>query len=208
MSAPIAVWATAGATILLLTLSIANSFVGCGTCGYVGEGEHFPAFRAGSGSRESGAGRQRRSSTYPQAFLVNLARRVVAEALVLALLVVEAEPGANAGLRLGDTGIGVQIDLFIFQAAPQPLDEDVVHAAALAVHADRDTAILEHAGELGAGKLAALIGVEDLGLAVPCQSLFEGLDAEIGAERVRQLPRQHRTAVPVHDRDQVQEAFG
>ena len=55
---------------------------------------------------------------------------MVAEALVLALLIVEAEPGANAGLRLGDTGMGVQIDLFIFQAAPQMLYEDVVHAAA------------------------------------------------------------------------------
>src|SRR5438105_1130467 len=76
------------------------------------------------------------------------------------------------------------------------------------VHADRNTAMLEHAGELDAGELAALIGVEDLGLAVPFQGLIEGLDTEIGAERVRQLPRQHRTAVPVHDRDQVKEALG
>ena len=38
-------------------------FVDCGACGYVGKGEHFLAFRARSGSA---AGRQRRSSTYPQ----------------------------------------------------------------------------------------------------------------------------------------------
>jgi len=49
----------------------------------------------------------------------------------------------------------MQIDLLILQAAPQTLDEDVVHAAAFAVHADRNTAMLEHAGELGAGELAA-----------------------------------------------------
>jgi hypothetical protein len=38
-----------------------------GACGYVGEGEHFPAFRACSGSGGSGAGRRSRSSTYPRA---------------------------------------------------------------------------------------------------------------------------------------------
>jgi hypothetical protein len=51
-------------------------------CGDVVEGKHFPAFRARSGSGGSAAGRQRRSSTYPQAFLVNLPRRAIAEALM------------------------------------------------------------------------------------------------------------------------------
>src|SRR5207302_10581691 len=77
-----------------------KSFVGCGACGYVGEGEHFPAFRAGSGGGGSAAGRQSRSSTYPQAFIVNLPRRAIAEALVLTLLIVEIEPGANPGFGL------------------------------------------------------------------------------------------------------------
>src|SRR6516162_4924810 len=81
----------------------------------------------------SGAGRQRRSSTYPQPFLVNLPRRAITEALMLAFLIVEAEPGANAGLGLGNRRIGVEVDFLIFQASPQPLDENVVHVAALAV---------------------------------------------------------------------------
>jgi hypothetical protein len=67
-----------------------------------------------------------------------LPRRAIAEALVLALLVVEAEPGADAGPGLGDRRVGVEVDFLVFEAAPQPLDEDVVHAAALAVHADDD----------------------------------------------------------------------
>ena len=49
-----------------------KSMVGDIACGYVVEGEHFPAFRAGSGSGGSAAGRKRRSSTYPQTLLVNL----------------------------------------------------------------------------------------------------------------------------------------
>src|SRR5690348_5796761 len=75
-----------------------NSLVDCGACGYVGEGEHFPAFRARSGSGGSTAGRQRRSSTYPQAFLVNLTWCAIAEALVLALDVVKSSQASIPAL--------------------------------------------------------------------------------------------------------------
>jgi hypothetical protein len=39
---------------------------------------------------------------------------------VLALLVIELEPGADAGLCLGDAGMGVEVDLLVFETAPQP----------------------------------------------------------------------------------------
>jgi hypothetical protein len=71
-----------------------------------------------------------------------LPRRAITEALVQALCVVEVEPRANAGLGLGHRRIGLEVDLLVFQAAPQPLDEDVVHAPALAIHADRDPVAL------------------------------------------------------------------
>src|SRR5262249_50857712 len=116
-----------------------NLIVGRGACGDVGEGEHFPASRACSGSGGSAGGRQRRSSTYPQVFLVNVPRRAITQALVLALRVVKFQPQANAGRGFGDCRIGIEVDLLIFETAPQPLDEDVVHAAALTVPAYRDT---------------------------------------------------------------------
>jgi hypothetical protein len=94
-----------------------KSLVGSGACGYVGEGEHSPAFRACSGSGGNGAGRQRRSSPYPQALLINLPRRAVAEALVLALVIVEAEPSADAGLGLGDRRVGVEVDFLVFNSS-------------------------------------------------------------------------------------------
>src|SRR6202040_853198 len=121
----------------------------------------------------------------PAFCFVGLARRAIGQALVLALLVIEAEPGADAGLRLGDAGIGVEVDLLIFEAPPQPLDEDVVHVAALAVHADGDPVALQGAGEVVAGELAALVGVEDLGAAVQQERFLESLDTELRAERVR-----------------------
>ena len=80
--------------------------------------------------------------------------------------VVEADPLADDLFGLEAVGQVVQVDHLVFERAPQPLDEDVVHAAAPAVHGDRDACILERAGEVEAGKLAALVGVEYLRPAV------------------------------------------
>src|SRR5215470_13534543 len=209
MSAPIAVDATAGLTRLRFTLFInIKSVVGGGACGDVGEGEYFPASRASSESGGSAAGRRRRSSIYPQAFLVHLPRRAITEALVLTLLIVKTEPGADAGPGLGDGGIGIEVDFFVFEAAPQPLDKDVVHAAALAVHTDLDPMVFQSAGEVVTGELAALIGIKDLWPAIAGECFLKRFDAKIGAERVGQPPRQHGAADPIHDRYRVEEAFG
>src|SRR5438270_10608467 len=162
-----------------------HRFVDWGACGYVGEGEHFPAFRARSGSGGSAAGRQRRSSTYPQAFLVNLPRRAITQALVLALRVVKFQPAANAGLGFGHCRIGIEVDLLVFETAPQPLNEDVVHAPALAVHADRDAMPLQGAGKIVTGELAALVGIEDFRSAIALERFLERLYAKIRVQRVR-----------------------
>ena len=182
--------------------------VGGGACGDVVEFEHFPAFRAGSASGGSAVGRQRRSSTYPQALLVNLPRCAIAQTLMLALLVVKVEPGANAGLGFGHRRISMETDFLVFEATPQPLDKDVVHAAALAVDTDHDPMVFQSAGKVVTGELAALIGIEDLWPAIARERFLERLDAEIGAERVGQPPRQYRAADPIHDRHQVGKPLG
>src|ERR687898_3660995 len=40
------------------------------------------------------------------------------------------------------------------------------------------------------------------------RSSFQGIDAEVGVQRVRNSPSQHRPRVPVYDGDQVDEALG
>ena len=40
------------------------------------------------------------------------------------------------------------------------------------------------------------------------ERFLERLDTEVSTERVRQPPRQHRAAHPVHDDHQVEKAFG
>jgi hypothetical protein len=69
-------------------------------------------------------------------FLVDLPRRAIAQALVLTLCVVKIYPGANTGPGFGHSRISVKVDLLVFETAPQSLDKDVVHASALAIHAD------------------------------------------------------------------------
>src|ERR1039458_970749 len=97
--------------------------------------------------------------------------------------VVEGEVAGDAGPRLGDGGVRVEVDFFVLDGAPESFDEDVVAPAALPVHADRNALVLEQAGEGGAGKLRALIGVEDLRTPVLRDRLFHGVDTEVGVER-------------------------
>src|SRR5207248_6182636 len=100
---------------------------------------------------------------YP--FAISAHRRSEAERLVRAVTVVERDPLGDSFARLACVGIVLQIDVLVFQAAPQPLDEDVVHPAAAAIHRDFHLCLFEDGCERLAGELAALIAVEDLRLA-------------------------------------------
>ena len=74
---------------------------------------------------------------------------------MLALGIVKLQPSANSSLGFGNSRISVEVDLFVFETAPQPLDKDVVHAPPLAIHADRDLMPFQGAGEIVTGELAA-----------------------------------------------------
>src|SRR4051794_27202999 len=105
-----------------------------------------------------------------------------------AFLIVEVQPRSNPRLRFGNRSIGVQVYLFVFQAPPEPLHKDIIQTPALAVHADLDVALLQHANKVIAGELAALIGVEDLRPSEPSQRLLQRLDTEVGVQGVGQAP--------------------
>jgi hypothetical protein len=67
---------------------------------------------------------------------------------------------------------------FLLHGPPQALDEDVVVAAPASTHADLDPVIPQHRGELVAGELGTLIGIEDARLAEPSEGLAQCLDAD------------------------------
>ena len=95
-----------------------------------------------------------------------------------AAAIVEVEVATEAISRLLHAVIGPQINLLIFDAAPEALRKHIVPPSPLPIHADCDFVSDEHAGEGGARKLRALIRVDDLRLAVPGQRLLQRLDAE------------------------------
>src|SRR5206468_6889157 len=92
--------------------------------------------------------------------------------------VIKVEVTADRCAGITDAVVGSQIHLLVFDAAPQPLDKDVVAPSALAIHADGDPVLDQRAGECSAGELTALVGVEDVRLAVASESILQCLDAE------------------------------
>jgi len=53
--------------------------------------------------------------------------------------IVEAvDVSAERSPRLGNAGIGPQVNLLVFDAPPEPFDEHIVPPRPFAIHADRD----------------------------------------------------------------------
>ena len=72
----------------------------------------------------------------------------------------------------------MQINAFVLQRPPKPLNHPIVDPAPLAIHADFNLCITQNLDPIAAGELAALIGVEYLWRAVFGQRLFQCLNAD------------------------------
>jgi len=83
---------------------------------------------------------------------------------------------------------GVQVNAFVFQGTPQPLDKDIVHPATFAVHRGFDVVRREFADPIRAGELRSLIGVEDRGATVFLKRLLQRLNTKVGLQGIRQPP--------------------
>ena len=108
---------------------------------------------------------------------VCLVGRAVAQRGVRAAAVVEIQISPDAGFGRADALVGMQVNLFVLDGAPQPFHEYVVAPATVAVHADSDPVAVQNRGEGITGKLRALIGVEYFGLAVTSDGFLDCLDA-------------------------------
>ena len=130
------------------------------SCGAVGGAVRRPGV-ARPERRPTNGGEDHAAGALRQMVEVGLIRRPRVKARVRALSVVERQIPADRGACLGDAVVGSQVDLFILDRTPEPLDEHVVAPGAAAVHADRNITPEQQASESGAGELASLIGVED-----------------------------------------------
>ena len=68
----------------------------------------------------------------------------------------KTEVAGQTGPKLGWRFVGTQVHVLVLDAAPQTLDEHVVHPPALAIHADRNGVVLEHVRERFRGELGPL----------------------------------------------------
>ena len=94
--------------------------------------------------------------------------------------VVEVYPFCDDPHRCEAVGQLLQVDGLVFERPPQAFDKYVVHAAAPPIHGDCNARVLEDAGEVEAGELASLVGVEDIRAAAAIQGFSQRLDAEGG----------------------------
>ena len=115
--------------------------------------------------------------------------------------VVKREPVIDHPFRHKAIRHLVQIDRLVFEAPPEPFDEDVVHAATSPVHGDRHAGVFQHVGEGQGGELTSLIGIEDLRFAVSGQGFIQRLKAEACIHGVREPPGKDVPCRSVHDRD-------
>ena len=160
---------------------------------------------AGGDVDEGAAGRRSRSSISSGILLRKPDAVCDSPGLVLALLVVETEPGADAGLGLGDAGIGVEIDLLVFKAPPQPLDES------LSMQRPLPSLLIVIMAPSRRRVKSSLVNWLPWSISSSRpyrESASSGLDTELRAERVGEPPGQHGPAVPIHDHDQIEEAPG
>lgn len=101
------------------------------------------------------------------------------QAAVRTSLIVKADPSANASAGLRPRLVRVQVHVFIFKRAPEAFDKHIVQPTAPAVHGDADSIVPQDVCKGKAGKLAALIRVEDVWCAVFFQGFFQGHNAKI-----------------------------
>ena len=136
-------------------------------------------------------------------FMVNLVWGESAEILMGTAVVVVAEVGFESGTKLSTVFVAAEVDVLVFDAAPEALDENVVEGAAATVHAGAHTVVNQSILKLRACELRTLIGIENFRRTEPGERDVQRIRAESGGECVGQLPCEDAPTVPVHDRNEI-----
>ena len=104
-----------------------------------------------------------------------------------------------------DALVILDIDIFVLERAPETFGENVVKDPATAIHADPDVLSFQYPRERNAGKLRALISIEDL-RTTHIHCLVESIQTEIHLQASRKTPGDDIAAPPVHYGYQVHKA--
>jgi hypothetical protein len=103
---------------------------------------------------------------------------------VKSFLVVVPKPVLQAMPEFGAILKGMEEEVVIFHGPPWPFDENIIQEVPPAIHADLDAMGLQNIGKSMAGKLTALIGIENLRAAVKHDRLFQRRHAKFGIKGI------------------------
>ena len=137
---------------------------------------------------------------------VEISGYLVVESLMRPFLIIEEEVVGQSPVEVCNRVVGLDVEVLVFDRAPEAFDEDVVECSTASIHADGDALLLQAASEPRGGELAALVGVKDLGLA-DGEGLVQSLQAEIDLQRVGDPPGQDISTKPVHHGHQIHKAL-
>lgn len=120
-------------------------------------------------------------------------------------VIIELEIAREAAYSISGRLVIAQIDLLPFDRTPQAFDKHVIERSSTPIPTDLDSRLLQTAGVGGTGELGALIGIDDVRLALT-QSVVQCFQTEVRVERVRKRLGQDVATVPVEHGYQVEEA--
>jgi hypothetical protein len=98
---------------------------------------------------------------------MNVSRDAVIKALVWPLVIVKMEVGFQSSGKGRQRVVVFDVNVFVFDGPPEPLNEDIIKDASPAIHADLNISGSQFAGKIVGGELNTLVGVENLGLCLP-----------------------------------------
>ena len=100
------------------------------------------------------------------------------------------------------------IDEFVFEAAPERLDEGVIVAVGLATHGSEQSVLGQDLPVSRAGKLGSTIRVDDKASsgATLAKRHAQGADDESGIQDLTHGPADHPSGEDIQDRDEIQPA--
>ena len=122
------------------------------------------------------------------------------------VVVVRVEILAQSQPRLFDIIVRLDVNVLVFDGAPQSFGEDIIHTPTSAIHTYLHIACLQYVSVLTGGKVAALIGVVDLR-----GGSFEGLvqvfQDKVDLQAVGQRPGDDIPGEPIDDGYQIGETL-
>ena len=137
--------------------------------------------------------------------IVAFSRCLIIKCRVAPFKVVSVDIFSDCNSGFLDVAVLCQICFFIFEASEPALDHDIICPSAFSIHALPDPISPDKIYILLTGKLAALIGIQNLRFCY-FEGFFQGCDDHSCIKCVIYLPADNTTAVPVDYGSQIQKS--